>query len=55
MGTFQLNYDGQRGTQNMAPGFGQAHYSRDALQQMEIVQNRFDATQGGISGGAAVR
>jgi hypothetical protein len=55
MGTFQLNYDGQRVTQNMAPGFGQAHYSRDALGQMQVVQNRFDATQGGVSGGGAVQ
>jgi hypothetical protein len=50
IGTFQLNVDGQRLTQNMTAGFGQVKYSRDALGQIEYVTNRFDATQGGTSG-----
>jgi hypothetical protein len=45
-GTFQTNYDGQRVTQNLAGGFGQTRYSRDALGQIEFVQNRFDASSG---------
>ena len=49
-GTFQLNVDGLRVTQNQTAGFGQPKYSRDAIAEFEFVANRFDATQGGSSG-----
>ncbi|MEP6916430.1 MAG: TonB-dependent receptor [Acidobacteriota bacterium] len=50
LGTFQINVDGQRVTQNQTAGFGQPKYSRDAIAEFEFVANRFDATQGGSSG-----
>src|SRR3954451_8149679 len=50
LGTFQINVDGLRVTQNQTAGFGQPKYSRDAIAEFEFVANRFDATQGGSSG-----
>ena len=50
LGEFQLNVDGQRVTQNLTGGFGQPHYSRDAIAEFEFITNRFDATQGRSSG-----
>jgi len=50
IGTFQLNMDGLRVTQNQTGGFGQPKFSRDAIAEFEFVSNRFDATQGGSSG-----
>ena len=50
LGSFQLNVDGLRVTQNQTAGFGQPKYSRDAIAEFEFVANRFDATQGGSSG-----
>jgi hypothetical protein len=50
LGTFQLNVDGLRVTQNQTGGFGQPKYSRDAIAEFEFVSNRFDASQGGSSG-----
>ncbi len=48
--TFQLNLDGQSVTNNMAVGFGQPRYSRDAIAEFEFISNRFDASQGRSSG-----
>ena len=46
-GKFQINVDGQQVTQNSAgSSFGQPQYSRDALDQYQIITNRFDATMG---------
>jgi hypothetical protein len=50
VGSFQLNLDGLRVTQNQTSGFGQPHYSRDAIAQFEYVSGQFDATQGGSMG-----
>jgi len=50
IGTFQMNVDGLRVTQNQTGGFGQPKYSRDAIAEFEFVSNRFDASQGGSSG-----
>ena len=50
IGNFQLNIDGQRLTQQLASGFGQPKYSRDAIAEFEFVSNRFDASQGGSAG-----
>ena len=50
LGTFQLNVDGLRVTQNQTANFGQPKYSRDAIAEFEFVSNRFDATMGGSSG-----
>jgi hypothetical protein len=50
LGTFQLNVDGLRVTQNQTGNFGQPKYSRDAIAEFEFVSNRFDASQGGSSG-----
>jgi hypothetical protein len=50
VGSFQLNLDGLRVTQNQTSGFGQPHYSRDAIAEFEYVSGRFDATQGGSMG-----
>ena len=47
---FQLNLDGQSVTNNMATGFGQPRYSRDAIAEFEFISNRFDASQGRSSG-----
>ena len=46
-GKFQINVDGQQVTQNTADqSFGQPQYSRDAMDQFQIITNRFDATLG---------
>jgi Carboxypeptidase regulatory-like domain/TonB dependent receptor len=46
-GKFQINVDGQQVTQNSAgSSFGQPQFSRDALDQYQIITNRFDATLG---------
>lgn len=50
LGTFQLNVDGLRVTQNQTAGFGQPKYSRDAIAELEFIANRFDATMGGSTG-----
>ncbi|MGE0449280.1 MAG: carboxypeptidase regulatory-like domain-containing protein [Vicinamibacterales bacterium] len=50
LGSFQLNVDGLRVTQNQTAGFGQPKYSRDAIAELEFIANRFDATMGGSSG-----
>jgi hypothetical protein len=50
VGTFQLNVDGLRVTQNQTAGFGQPKYSKDSIAEFEFVSNRFDASQGGSSG-----
>jgi hypothetical protein len=50
LGSFQLNVDGLRVTQNQTAGFGQPKYSKDAIAEFEFIANRFDATQGGSSG-----
>ena len=50
VGTFQLNLDGLRVTQNQTSGFGQPRYSKDAIAEFEFVSGRFDATQGGSMG-----
>ena len=48
-GNYQINIDGQQVTQTMFNTFGQAHFSRDAIAEMEI-SGRFDASQGRSSG-----
>ncbi len=50
IGSFQLNVDGLRVTQNQTGGFGQPKYSRDAIAEFEFISNRFDAIYGGSSG-----
>src|SRR5260370_28941325 len=46
-GKLQLNVDGQPMTHNAAgDSFGQPQFSRDAIDQFEIITNRFDATLG---------
>ena len=46
-GKLQINVDGQQVTQNSAgDGFGEPQYSQDAIDQFQIVTNRFDATLG---------
>ena len=46
-GKFQINVDGQQVTQNTADqSFGQPQYSRDAMDQFQVITNRFDATLG---------
>ncbi len=46
-GKMQINIDGQQVTQNSAgTGFGQPQYSQDAIDQFQIITNRFDATLG---------
>jgi hypothetical protein len=46
-GKVQINVDGQQVTQNSASsGFGQPQYSQDAIDQFQIITNRFDATMG---------
>jgi hypothetical protein len=46
-GKLQLNVDGQQMTQNAAAdSFGQPQFSRDAIDQFQIITNRFDATLG---------
>ncbi len=46
-GKLQINVDGQQVTQNSAgDGFGEPQYSQDAIDQFQIIMNRFDATLG---------
>ena len=46
-GKIQINVDGQQVTQNAAAdAFGEPQYSQDAIDQFQIVTNRFDSTQG---------
>jgi hypothetical protein len=46
-GKLQINVDGQQVTQNSASdGFGEPQYSQDAIDQFQIITNRFDATLG---------
>ena len=37
VGTFQLNLDGMRITQNQTSGFGQPHYSKDAIAEFQFI------------------
>jgi hypothetical protein len=49
-GKFQINVDGQQITQNAAgTSFGQPILSDDAIDQYQIITNRFDATMGRAS------
>ena len=51
VGNAQLNIDGHQVTSTIsATGFGQPHYSRDAIGEFEFVSNRFDASQGRSAG-----
>lgn len=46
-GKLQINVDGQQVTQNAAgDSFGEPQYSQDAIDQFQIITNRFDATLG---------
>jgi hypothetical protein len=46
-GKLQINVDGQQVTQNSAADtFGEPQYSQDAIDQFQIITNRFDATLG---------
>jgi hypothetical protein len=46
-GKLQINVDGQQVTQTTASdSFGQPQYSQDAIDQFQIITNRFDATMG---------
>ncbi len=46
-GKLQINVDGQQVTQNSAgTSFGQPIFSEDAIDQYQIITNRFDATMG---------
>jgi hypothetical protein len=46
-GKIQINIDGQQVTQNSAAdSFGEPQYSQDAIDQFQIITNRFDATLG---------
>jgi hypothetical protein len=46
-GGFQINLDGQQVTTNWSVvGMGSPHFSRDAIQEFQLVSSRFDATQG---------
>jgi hypothetical protein len=46
-GKLQINVDGQQMTQNTAGDtFGEPQYSQDAIDQFQIITNRFDATLG---------
>jgi hypothetical protein len=46
-GKLQINVDGQQVTQNSAAdSFGEPQYSQDAIDQFQIITNRFDATLG---------
>lgn len=47
---YQINVDGQQVSDLFAGSFGQARYSREAMAEVQIVTNRFDATQGRSSG-----
>ena len=46
-GKIQINVDGQQVTQNAASdSFGEPQYSQDAIDQFQIITNRFDSTLG---------
>lgn len=46
-GKMQINVDGQQMTQNTSSdSFGEPQYSQDAIDQFQIITNRFDATLG---------
>ena len=46
-GKLQINVDGQQMTQNTAgDSFGEPQYSQDAIDQFQIITNRFDTTLG---------
>src|SRR5262249_49903351 len=46
-GSFQLNLDGQQVSQTQtAAGLGQPRFSEEAIGEFELVNSRFDATQG---------
>jgi hypothetical protein len=46
-GKLQINVDGQQVTQmTSGDSFGQPQYSQDAIDQFQIITNRFDATMG---------
>ena len=47
---FQLNVDGQQVSQTISGGFGQPHFSKDAIAEFEFISNRFEASQGRSSG-----
>ena len=47
---YQINVDGQQVTQLFAGSFGQPRYSRESMAEVQVVTNRFDATQGRSSG-----
>jgi len=47
---YQINVDGQQVTQLFAGSFGQPRYSRESMAEVQVVTNRFDATQGHSSG-----
>src|SRR5258708_12008350 len=50
-GKFQINLDGLQVTQDTADAsFGQPRFSPDAISQLQIITNRFDATLGRSSG-----
>jgi hypothetical protein len=47
---YQINVDGQQVTQLFSGAFGQPRYSRESMAEVQVVTNRFDATQGHSSG-----
>ena len=52
VGTFrvQINVDGQQLSNEFNGDFGQPRYSRDSMSEVQLITNRFDATQGRSSG-----
>jgi len=49
-GKFSAQSRWTAGDPDQTSGFGQPHYSRDAIAQFEFVSGQFDATQGGSMG-----
>jgi carboxypeptidase family protein/TonB-dependent receptor-like protein len=47
---YQINVDGQQVSDLFAGSFGQPRYSRESMAEVQLVTNRFDATQGRSSG-----
>src|SRR5262245_1125965 len=47
---YQINVDGQQVSDLFAGSFGQPRYSRESMAEVQVVTNRFDATQGRSSG-----
>src|SRR5712691_2824892 len=47
---YQINVDGQQVSDLFAGSFGQPRYSRESMAEVQVVTNRFDATQGHSSG-----